>query len=170
MAKKAIAVRELETAEYEELLRLSRSKTAQHRMVMRAQIVLLRYQGVAPGEVARQVGLTDSMVSSWVRRFNAEGIAGLEDRKGRGRKAFYTQDQRSRIIMIAKTHPQNLNLPFGYWSLERLVTYLRETDQVRVSRSQLRRILESEGLRWYQEKTYFTEGSAPDFVEKRGPS
>ena len=49
-----------------------------------------------------------------------------------------------------------------------MVAYLRENDQLGISRAQLARVLKAEGLRWYQEQVYFTERPDPQFVEKRG--
>ncbi len=74
------------------------------------------------------------------------------------------------MIALARTDPDKLGLPYGHWTLDRLVEYLHNNDQIGVSRAQLARILQAEGLRWYQEKTYFTERPDPQFVEKRGPS
>ena len=58
----------------------------------------------------------------------------------------------------------------GLRTKDRLVAYLRENNQIGISRAQLARVLKAEGLRWYQEKSYFTERPDPQFVEKRGPS
>jgi len=48
------------------------------------------------------------------------------------------------------------------------VEYVHQRLNLPVSRSQLGAILEHEGLKWYQEKTYFTESPDPQFAEKRG--
>jgi len=39
--------------------------------------------GHKPGEVAKQVGVSRQTVNKWVRRFQAEGEAGLADRSSR---------------------------------------------------------------------------------------
>jgi transposase len=72
------------------------------------------------------------------------------------------------MVLVAKTHPQQLGLPFGHWTLDRLVEYVNKQLNIPVSRSQLGDILTQEGLKWYQEKTYFTESPDPQFVEKGG--
>jgi transposase len=48
------------------------------------------------------------------------------------------------------------------------VAYVNEELRIPISRSQLGAILHDEGLKWYQEKTYFTERPDPQFAEKRG--
>ena len=72
------------------------------------------------------------------------------------------------MIATARTKPDAFDLPFGYWSLDRLVEYLSNNHNIGVSRVQLSRILKAEGLRWYQEKVYFSERPDPQFAEKRG--
>jgi hypothetical protein len=48
------------------------------------------------------------------------------------------------------------------------VDYVNRVLSILISRSQLADVLTQEGLKWYQEKTYFTESPDPQFVEKRG--
>jgi len=165
---KVIALRALSEKEREELSRRRRSRTAPKREVERATMILLRAEGKSTGQIAQEIHCNQDTVTRWVKRFNGVGLDGLRDRAGRGRPAEYSEAQRGEMIAVARTHPQQLEQPYGYWSLRRLADYLRETYQIAVSKSQLERILEQEGLRWYQEKTYFTERPDPDFAEKRG--
>jgi transposase len=48
------------------------------------------------------------------------------------------------------------------------VEYVHQQLGLAISRSQLGDILQQEGLKWSQEKTYFTDSPDPQFVEKRG--
>ncbi len=102
-------------------------------------------------------------------RFDVEGLSGLKDRRRSGRPLAYSEQERGQIIGVARTHPQVLGCGFGYWSLDRLVEYVNVTLGIAIGRSQLHRVLRAEGLRWYQEKIYFTERPDPQFAEKRGP-
>lgn len=106
----------------------------------------------------------------WLHRFNAGGLAALDDAARPGRPPVYTEVQRGELLAVAQTHPEKLDLPFGHWTLDRLCTYAHAQLQIPISRSQLGEILQAEGLRWYQEKTYFTERPDPQFAQKRGPS
>jgi transposase len=167
---KAITLRPLTDEERHELEKRRRSRTLARRDVERAQIILLRAAGHRPGQIAQALGCDADCVTLWVKRFSEAGLNGLTDRPGRGRKAHYSELQRGEMMAVARTNPQQLGQPFGYWSLRRLVDYLAEVKELRISKSHLERILEAEGLRWYQEKTYFTERPDPDFAEKRGRS
>jgi hypothetical protein len=53
-------------------------------------------------------------------------------------------------------------------TLNTLVVYVNEQLHIPISRSQLAEVLKQEGLRWYQEKTYFFESPDPQFVKKGG--
>jgi transposase len=133
-------------------------------------MILLAYQGVPVEQIANKLDRSVPAVYLRLKRFSQEGIAGLQDKPGKGRKPTYSEAERGQMIALARTDPDKLGLPFGHWTLDRLVDYLHNNDQIGVSRAQLARILQAEGLRWYQEKTYFTERPDPQFVEKRGPS
>ena len=53
---------------------------------MRCRAVLLKSTGLTSEQVGEQTDMTHISVNSWVKRFEAEGIKGLETRPGRGRK------------------------------------------------------------------------------------
>ena len=135
--------------------------------------------GVEAGEtapaVARRLGIGTEVARQWVKRFNAEGLAGLEDRPRAGRPPTYTAEQVGQGLATAVTNPTTLGLPFGCWTLDRLTAYLHERPpeaggSLPISRSQLDRLLSGEGLRWRKEETWFGERVDPAFAEKRGRS
>jgi transposase len=150
------------------LEQLKRSQTAEARLVERAKMVLWAQEGQRAVDIAAKLDRTAATVYTRLKRFDTEGLAGLEDKPKSGRKPTYSETERGQVIALARTDPQKLGLPFGNWTLDRLVAYLRENDQVSISRAQLARVLKAEGLRWYQEQVYFTERPDPQFVEKRG--
>ena len=165
-----IKLKPLTNEERTQLEKFSRSATEPYQIVERAKMILLAYQGVPVEQIANKLDRNAISVYTRLNRFKREGIAGLEDKPRSGRKPTYTELERGTMIALARTDPDKLGQPFGHWTLDRLVDYLHNNDQIGVSRAQLARILQAEGLRWYQEKTYFTERPDPQFVEKRGPS
>ena len=165
---KILEFRPITKEERKELEQLKRSQTAEMRLVERAKMVLWSQEGQKAVEIAAKLDRTPMTVYNRLKRFDLEGMAGLEDKPKSGRKPTYTETERGQVIALARTDPQKLGLPFGHWTLDRLVAYLRENGQVSISRAQLARVLKAEGLRWYQEQVYFTERPDPQFVEKRG--
>ena len=57
-----------------------------HCFRMRCRAVLLKADGLSADKAGEQTEMTGISVRSWVRRFEAEGIKGLETRPGRGWK------------------------------------------------------------------------------------
>jgi transposase len=161
--------RPLTAEEQTTLEKLSRSQTAESRLVERAKMVLWSREGVSGHQIAKRLGREPDTVYRQLDRFDEEGLSGLKDRPRSGRPVTYNEHERGQIIALARTHPQALDLQFGSWSLDRLVEYVNVGLGIPIGRSQLHRVLQVEGLRWYQEKTYFTERPDPQFAEKRGP-
>jgi transposase len=161
-------LRTLTDEEREKLTRLSRSQTAAHRLVRRATMILMVAEGTHFDAIGATVQCSADRVSQWVQRFNEAGLQGLEDKPRPGRDRLYSQQERGQIIAIARIHPDQLERDFGRWTLTRLTEYVNNELHITISRAQLGRVLDAEGLRWYQEKTYFTERPDPQFAEKRG--
>ena len=76
-----------------ELRRRSRSTTIGVRDHERAAIILLRLDGVGVEAVAEGLNTTPKRVSTWSRRFERLGLAGLDERQGRGRKSSIPADK-----------------------------------------------------------------------------
>jgi transposase len=137
--------------------------------VERAKILLDLANKERVATIAQRYQRSLPMIYQVLHRFNESGLAALDDAPKSGRPQTYSEEQRGQLIAVARTHPQQLDLSFGHWTLDRLVRYAHEQLAITISRSQLGFILQQEGLRWYQEKSYFTERPDPQFAEKRGP-
>ena len=51
-------------------------------MVLRAQIVLLRSEGLSKERTARKLGVSEVTVQTWTDRFRESGVDGLSDKPG----------------------------------------------------------------------------------------
>jgi transposase len=60
-------------------------------------------EGMGSKTVAKELGISDSMVRRWVKRYEQEGIKGLEEKRGRskgpgkGRPRTRTEDPETKI-------------------------------------------------------------------------
>jgi transposase len=165
-----LTVRPLTAEEAETLERLARSRTAPARAVERAQIIWLAQHGARVATIADQLGVCAATVRLWLTRFNESGPTGLHDRPRGGRPATYPPDDVGELIAASLTKPDELGLPFGSWTLDRLAAYLHEEKGIAMQRSRIGEILQREGLRWRQQETWFGERPDPAFAAKRGPS
>jgi transposase len=165
-----IRIRALSPEEQVELARVARSRTLCAGRVRRAQLVLLAVEGRKAAEIAESLGLHARTTRFWLKRFNAHGLAGLEESERPGRPPAYSADQVAAVVAAAVTRPADLGLPFASWTLDRLVAYLSEAKGIAMRRSRVGEILQREGLRWRQEETWFGARVDPDFARKRGRS
>jgi transposase len=63
------------------------------KLAKRLRIVILAIRGYTAPAVAMSLGLSRRIVQRWVRRFNEEGIPGLEDQRGNQRGNALTAEQ-----------------------------------------------------------------------------
>jgi transposase len=168
--RKRLELRALTTTEQAEIEQLARSRTAAARLVERAKVIRLASQGQPVGAISGRLKLSEMTVGRWLKRFNAAGVAGLVDEPRSGRPATYTPEQVAEVIATALTDPQQLQLPFASWTLDRLEQYLNEQRGLAIKRSRIDEILQAEGLRWRQQEKWFGKRVDPDFAVKRGPS
>ena len=166
----SLRLRELTTDEQASVERLARSRTSSARLVERAKMVNLARQGLLAPAIAREMNLHESTVRDWLKRFNAKGLAGIQDEHRSGRPATYMPEQIGEVIAAALSKPDALELPFGSWTLDRLEAYLNEQKGIPIRRSRIDEILIAEGLRWRSQETWFGERVDSEFAEKRGAS
>src|SRR5262249_16765159 len=88
-----------------ELRRRSRSTTIGVRDRERANIILLRIQGLGVEAVAERLSTTPKRVLLWSTRFARSGLDGLADQPGRGRKAWIAAAKVARVITEATRPP-----------------------------------------------------------------
>lgn len=84
-------------------------RSSPQRMVMRANIVLLRGQGLSQQEVAARLQVERVVVSKWENRFRKEGLAGLDERRRSGRPPQVAQAIKASILDEAVRPPKRLS-------------------------------------------------------------
>jgi transposase len=89
----------LAESQREVLHKLSRSRSAKHRDVQRAQALLLAFDGVANTRIGTEVGVSPTTVANWRRRFAEDGLGAFGPvRQGRGRKPSIPAEKIEAIV------------------------------------------------------------------------
>jgi len=100
---------------------------------LRCQAVLLKTDRRTSLAVAAELGCCEMAVNNWLRRYRAQGLAGLQVKKGRGRKAILraetdlaavrlaVQDSRPRISLAKAELQQELGKDFSLPTLKRFL-------------------------------------------------
>ena len=150
--------------ELEALVRISK---APHAVVQRARIILLSAQGLGSAAVAREVGWDVRTVRKWRSRFRADPrVRTLYDRKRSGRPSKVDLAVRCRLIQIACDRPDGSLAPFReVWTHKALADALEAATGVRLSTSEVGRILKFKGLRPHRVRQWL-HSPDPEFAEK----
>jgi len=110
----------LRASERRWLKALTRRGTAQHRQVLRAQIVLLAAAGWTNAGIARKLGLAVNTTGKWRKRYAEQGMEGLRDRKRAGRPRGFAAAVVAEVKAIACELPATRGVPLSRWSLREL--------------------------------------------------
>lgn len=163
--------------EERQVWKLARSRHAPADWILRARMIAGSWDGRRTTAIAAELGCHPQTVRERIARFNAEGLDGLGDRSGAGRKPRLTEAERSQVIgLVAATPPgrlvrqddgslaaQDESEP-AHWTLDAL-TAAAHGRGIQISRSQVRRILKAEGVRWRQVHAW-AESADPEFAPK----
>jgi transposase len=171
----------LDAKEERQVRKLAGSRHAPGDWIRRAQMVARSWDGLRTSAIASELGCHQETVRERLVRFNAEGLDGLGDRPGAGRKPRLTEAERSTLVALARSPPPGrpVQRPDGTltpvddrpeapaeWTLDSLVVVAGERGIV-IRRSQVRRILLKEKVRWRRTRSWITS-TDPDFAPK-GP-
>lgn len=98
-------VRAMGAEEAQAIGQLVRSRTVPAGVYQRALIVKWSSEGLTPLEIAHRLPMKWDNVVKWIRRFNQEGLAGLQERPGRGRKPQVKEEQALAVVETVLTAP-----------------------------------------------------------------
>jgi transposase len=150
-----ISVLELTSEEKRHLQRVARSQIGSQRDGLRARIVLRRAEGAGEVEVAGELGVSLATVSTWSRRFELQGLDGLKDRPGRGRKAWLPTHKVRQVITRVVQPPKGKKK----WSTRSMAT------AVGLSHQSVHRIWKDNDLKPHLRRT-FKISNDPQFERK----
>jgi transposase len=171
----------VDDTEERQVRKLAGSRHAPGDWIRRATMIARSWDGLRTSAIAAELGCHQETVRKRIARFNAGGLDGLGDRPGAGRRPRLTEAERSALIALARSTPPGrpIQWPDGTltpaddrpeapteWTLDSLVAAAGERGIV-IRRSQVRRILLKEKVRWRRTRSWITS-TDPDFAPK-GP-
>src|SRR5215213_9266372 len=124
-------VLELGAVEREELERLSRSHSAPHSLVRRAQIVLASANGESNTAIAARFGVSHPTVCHWRKKCFEQGLVGLYGEARPGRPRTHDEEAVARLLKtVLETKPRDAT----HWSVRSaaLATGLPKTTVARM--------------------------------------
>jgi transposase len=130
----------------DDLRRLARD-SRDGNQVRRLLVLAAIYDGGSRTEAARIGGVGLQIVRDWVVRFNAEGAAGLVDRKAPGKMPALTAEHRAALARAVEAGPKPYLDGVVRWRLIDLAQWLWDEFQVSVSEATVGRELRALGFR-----------------------
>jgi transposase len=109
--------------------------------------ILLVAQGKSSAEVAQLLGDSSRTVQYWIRRFEAEGFAGLVEDERSGRPARLNTEQLREIDAALRKAPMEIGLPVNLWDGKTLSAFIRQRFGVDIGVRQCQRLFRQLGFR-----------------------
>ena len=86
-----------------------------HCFRMRCLALLLKAEGLSASEVGERTGMEQHTVRNWQKRYEREGIKGLETRPGRGRKPIMDCSDEEAVRRAIEHDRQSVNKAREAW-------------------------------------------------------
>ena len=117
------------------------------RVALRAQMILLSARGHSVPEIAAIHGCGHDVVRTWLHRYMAAGVAGLDDLPRSGRPP---RERLARQIVDAQASqsPRCAGLVQACWTVALLAAFLAAHFGLALSATTVRRHLKATGWRW----------------------
>jgi transposase len=130
-------------------------------------MVLLSVQRQSVPEIARTFQASRATIRFWIKRFNAEGPAGLYDRPRSGRRRKITSEVTYAMIELIENDPQRAGYLATFWTVAMLVLAVADKLKVVLSSSSIRGTLHQLGLRWGRPRLAMPNKVDPEKAEKQ---
>lgn len=117
---------------------------------------------VAKGQSSRKLedlyNTSFKQITNWVHRFEEEGLDGLRDKAGRGRKDKLTLSQKQKIVMLLKNElPTKYGFNTATWTGPLLIIWIKKEFKIEYKKAQIYNILKGLGFSYQRGKGIFPE-------------
>ena len=144
--------------ETQHLLERLYRQSRHHRVRQRAHCLLLRSKGMKPAELGVIFPVSEKTLYNWFNAWNANGLVGLYDRPGKGRKQKLNDEQKAQVKAWVLASPRQLKAT---------VQKVKETWDIEVSIDMLKRVLKAAGLRWRRLRRLPAKRPAPAVYQQK---
>jgi len=96
--------------ETQQLLKTIEQKSKYYQVRHRAKSILLSYQGYKISQIMLLFDVSRNTVYNWLNNWEIDGLNGLYNLKGRGRKSILNNQQELEVKELIKSQPKSLKL------------------------------------------------------------
>lgn len=117
------------------------------REAIRIRAVQRILEGESPEIIAKTLGFHRSAVYQWLKRYEAEGIAGLKYRRIPGKQSTLSKNQKQKIFdIVTSKNPLQLKFPFALWTRRMVKDLILDQFGIDLSEVSVGRLLHDLGL------------------------
>ena len=151
MGKPVLKITRAKPEEIKELLNSDSAFVVATRLNMVYQVA----KGLSSREVAKIYGISFKQVINWVHRFEENGIGGLYDLTGRGRKSILSESDLENIRSVVLTElPINYGYNIKRWSGPILLEWINNTYNTQYRSAQVYKLLNRIGVEYRKQEGY----------------
>jgi len=149
MSKPTLIVKGYRSEDIKKLLTGNESYVTAIRLYLVYQIAL----GHSSRRLAEIHGISFKQITNWVHRFESEGLEGLRDRKGRGRKSLLSKDKLERIkTLVLKERPSDHGYENNKWTGPLLAEWIENNFGIKYQRAQIYNLLRKLGIEFHKKQ------------------
>ena len=125
-----------------------------HKVRQRALCIRLSFERYKINELTTIFNVSRSTIYNWFNNWEEEGLRGLYDYKGRGRKKLFDEEQQEQIKEWTKENPKQLNV---------VQNKAEKEWGIKASKDTIKRVLKSSNFTWHRIRKVL--GGKPDETE-----
>ena len=110
-----------------------------HRTRRRSHCIILSYKGYSVSQLMDIFEESRNTIYNWLNAWEREGLVGLYDKKGKGRKPLFLKEQKDQIVQWVKQFPKNL---------KKVLALVKESFGVSACKRTIKRIVRSSNFTW----------------------
>ncbi len=149
MSNPILKVKGYEPADIKRLLSADESFVIAIRLYLVYQVAL----GYSSRKLAEIHDISFKQITTWVHRFETEGLEGLRDRKGQGRKSMLSKDKKQRIkTLVLKELPSDYGYEEIRWTGPLLASWIEIKYGIKYQRAQIYNLLRRLGIEYYKKQ------------------
>lgn len=128
----------------------------------RVLILLLQNDGKTQQEIADFVGCSLRTVAYWCSHGDPDNLQSLHNKREEESQRKATKEYIDLLLETVEKSPEELGYEFGKWTAERLAVYLETKTEIRLSGSQVRRILKRKKYSYIWSKYSLEDKQKPE--------
>lgn len=143
MGKSVLKVQRSEAVEIKKLLNTNDA----YIVGVRLYLVYLVALGHSSRKLSELHNISFKQITNWVHRFEKEGVEGLKDKKGRGRRSALSAEQLARIkVLVLQEAPANYGFQAEKWTGPSLAQWIKSEYGLEYQKAQVYNLLEKVGI------------------------